>query len=237
MTPDLAPASSIVAELIRGTHDEQLAAPTPCGGITVGELLDHLDSLCVAFTAAATKTPRADGRRAPIPDGSRLGNDWRQRLLTRLDELTHAWQPASAWTGTAQAGGNTLPAQVAGAAALNEVIVHGWDPAIATCQPYPNDDRELADPLQTAYEWVRRVVAQHPHGSAGLFGPTGTRTRQCGAARPADRAHRPRPVVATDPADEPSSAVRRRASVARRKTGAMSATASSVPEATAMTSS
>jgi hypothetical protein len=49
--------------------------------------------------------------------------------------------------------------------------VHGWDLAIATRQPYPNDDQELADPLQTAYEWVRRVVAQHPHGSAGLFGP------------------------------------------------------------------
>ncbi|MCW2643412.1 MAG: hypothetical protein JWP76_5718 [Dactylosporangium sp.] len=137
MTPDLAPASSIVAELIRGTHDEQLAAPTPCGGITVGELLDHLDSLCVAFTAAATKTPRADGRRAPIPDGSRLGNDWRQRLLTRLDELTHAWQPASAWTGTAQAGGNTLPAQVAGAAALNEASSHSTHTAAPDCSDQP----------------------------------------------------------------------------------------------------
>jgi uncharacterized protein (TIGR03086 family) len=171
MTPDLAPAANIAAELVRGIRDEQLVAPTPCGGITVGDLLDHLESLCVAFTAAATKTAGADGGRAPVPDGSRLGDDWRLRLPARLDELTAAWRPAAAWAGTTRAGGNPLPAEVAGAAALNEVIVHGWDLAVATHQSYPGDTQELVDPLRTAYAWVRGVVAQNPDGSAGLFGP------------------------------------------------------------------
>jgi uncharacterized protein (TIGR03086 family) len=171
MTPDLRPATDALADIIRGIRDEQLDAPTPCGDTTVGELLDHVDSLCAAFTAAATKTFRDDGGQAPVPDASRLGTDWRLRLPARLDELAQAWRPAPAWTGMTQAGGNKLPAEVAGSAALDEVIVHGWDLAVATEQPFPNDDPELVVPLQTSYAWVRSVVEQAPHGSPGLFGP------------------------------------------------------------------
>jgi uncharacterized protein (TIGR03086 family) len=171
MTPDLQPASKALAGIIRSVRDDQLSAATPCRGTMVGELLDHVDSLCVAFTAAAVKETRDDGGRAPVPDASRLGTDWRQRLPARLDELAQAWRPATAWTGTTRAGGNELPAQVAGCAALDEVIVHGWDLAVATRQPYPGDDPALAEALQTAYTWVRSVVEQNPHGSPELFGP------------------------------------------------------------------
>jgi uncharacterized protein (TIGR03086 family) len=171
MTPDLRPATGALADIIRGIRDDQLDAPTPCGDTTVGELLDHVDSLCGAFTAAATKTLRDDRGRAPAPDASRLGTDWRQRLPTRLDELAQAWRPATAWTGTTHAGGNELPAETAGSAALDEVIVHGWDLAVATGQPFSGDDPGLVEPLQPAYAWVRTVVEQSPHGNPGLFGP------------------------------------------------------------------
>jgi uncharacterized protein (TIGR03086 family) len=171
MTRDLRPATAAVADIIRGVRDDQLDAPTPSSDTTVGELLDHVDSLGVAFAAAATKSFREDGGRAPAPDASRLGTDWRQRLPARLDELAQAWQPATAWTGTTQVGGNEMPAESAGSAVVNEVIVHGWDLAVATGQPFPGDDPALIEALQTAYAWVRSVVEQSPHGSPGLFGP------------------------------------------------------------------
>jgi uncharacterized protein (TIGR03086 family) len=171
MTPGLRPATGALAGIIRGVRDDQLDAPTPCSNTTVGELLDHVDSLCAAFAAAASKSFREDGGRAPVPDASRLGTDWRQRLPARLGELAQAWQPATAWTGTTQAGGNELPAEIAGSAALDEVIVHGWDLAVATGQPFPGDDPALAEALQTSYAWARSVVEQSPHGSPGLFGP------------------------------------------------------------------
>ena len=171
MTPDLRPATGALADIIRGVRDDRLGAPTPCSNTTVGELLDHIDSLCAAFAAAANKSFREDGGRAPVPDASRLGTDWRQRLSARLDELAQAWQPATAWTGMTQAGGNELPAEIAGSAALDEVIVHGWDLAVATGQPFPSDDPALAEALQTSYAWVRSVVEQSPHASPGLFGP------------------------------------------------------------------
>jgi len=170
--PDLRPATQALARIVRGVSDDQLHAPTPRGGISVGELLDHIDSLCIAFAAAGTKTPRADGGQAPVPDASRLGTDWRQRLPDRLDELAQAWRPATAWTGTTRAGGNDMPAAAAGSAALDEVLVHGWDLAVATGQAPPGgDDPALTEGLQNAYAFVRSVVEQSPAGSPGLFGP------------------------------------------------------------------
>ncbi|GIH94649.1 TIGR03086 family metal-binding protein [Planobispora siamensis] len=171
MTTDPRPATAVLADLIGRVRDDQLTAPTPCGGISVGELLDHIDSLCGAFTAAAAKTPIEGGGTAPVPDASRLGEDWRRRIPARLDELARAWREAPAWEGTTEVGGLRLPGAVAGAAALDEVVVHGWDLAVATGQSYPGADPALAEVLGTAYRWVGTIAAEQPEGSPGLFGP------------------------------------------------------------------
>ncbi|MFI6793340.1 TIGR03086 family metal-binding protein [Nonomuraea sp. NPDC050383] len=171
MTADLGPATDALAAIIRSLPGDRLSAPTPSGGITVAELLDHIDGLCVAFTAAATKTPLEDGGRARTPDASRLGDDWRDRIPARLDELARAWRAPSAWSGTAEVGGGRMPAEVAGAAAVDEVVIHGWDVAVATGQPYPGEEPALAEALREAYTWVSAVAAGSPQGSPGLFGP------------------------------------------------------------------
>jgi uncharacterized protein (TIGR03086 family) len=99
VTENLAPATGALTELLAGVRDEHLTAPTPCDGITVGDLPDHVDSLCRTFTAAATKTHLPDGGAAPIPDATRLGPDWRDRLPARLTDLAAAWRAEPAWTG------------------------------------------------------------------------------------------------------------------------------------------
>jgi uncharacterized protein (TIGR03086 family) len=50
-----------------------------------------------------------------------------------------AWRRPQDWDGTAEAGGITMPAHVAATVALNEVLVHGWDLAVATGQDYKAD--------------------------------------------------------------------------------------------------
>ncbi len=165
MHPELTPATQAMALLVADIGDDQLAAPTPCPGSTVADLLDHVGGLCLAFTGAAAKDP-ATGSQSPSADGSRLDQDWRARLPERLDRLAAAWQDDGAWAGLTRAGGVDLPGEVAGRVAANEVVVHGWDLARATGHEYACEPGVL----QAAYEFVQQAVAQNPDGSEGLFG-------------------------------------------------------------------
>ena len=73
--------------------------------------------------------------------------DWRTRIPAALTSLAQAWREPAAWTGTTRVGGVDLPGDSAGIFALDEVLVHGWDLAVATGQPYDADDSSLY-PLQ-----------------------------------------------------------------------------------------
>ena len=60
-----------------------------------------------------------------------------------------------------------LPSEIAGVIALDEVVVHGWDLAVATGQPYAVEPHLL----ETVYGFVRGAAKQNPQGTPGLFGP------------------------------------------------------------------
>jgi len=160
---DLTPATGTLARIVTDISDDQLGAPTPCRGSSVADLLDHVDGLCLAFTAAA----KGASSRGPSADGAQLGADWRTRIPARLAELAGAWRDEAAWSGMTTAGGLEMPGEVAGRVAINEVVVHGWDLAEATGQDYACD----GDLVQAASSFVQSVVAQNPDGSSGLFGP------------------------------------------------------------------
>jgi uncharacterized protein (TIGR03086 family) len=164
---DLEPATSMVARLVEGIEDDQLSGPTPCRDTTVGALLDHVDGLSQAFAAAADKTALEGPGRAPSADASQLGPDWRARIPRRLAVLGTAWNEPSAWEGMTRAGPIDMPADVAGLVALDEVVVHGWDLAVATGQEI-DCPPELAEAL---YGFVRNAVSQNPGGTPGMFGP------------------------------------------------------------------
>src|SRR5690349_6302963 len=83
-TIDFGPATTAVGRLVRGVRDDQLGAPTPCPDYTVGDLLDHLGGLAVAFRDAATKETPPGGAQ-PQADGSSLEDGWRDRIATALD--------------------------------------------------------------------------------------------------------------------------------------------------------
>src|SRR5215207_4830940 len=95
---DLTPAASDMARLVTSVADDQLGAPTPCPEYTLGDLLDHVGGLSLAFAGAAAKVSGA-GTQAPSGDASRLGDDWRTRILRDLVTLADAWRDPVAWTG------------------------------------------------------------------------------------------------------------------------------------------
>jgi uncharacterized protein (TIGR03086 family) len=163
---DLAPATGTLTVIVQGIRDDQLGDPTPCTGTSIVDLLDHVDGLSLAFTAAATKT-EMPGNQGPSADASRLGPDWRQRVPQRLQDLAKAWARPDAWTGMTKAGGLDLPAELAGTIALNEVLIHAWDLAVATGQSYT----AAPEHVEAATGFVAPQATQHPEGTPGLFGP------------------------------------------------------------------
>jgi len=169
---DLEPATSELARLIGGIADDQLSAPTPCAQLNLGDLLDHVDGLALAFAAAARKDREFGSQPPPPPDGAGLGPAWRERLPARLADLAGAWSDERAWTGPTCAGGIDMDGGVTGLVALDEIVVHGWDIAVASGQRYEVDPSLLA----AVFEFVDRSVRQNPQGTPGVFDapvPTG----------------------------------------------------------------
>lgn len=169
---DLDPAAREVIGLLDGVGDDQLDDPTPCADTPVAALLNHFVGLTLAFTWAARKTTASevgssDGGPAP-PTAEHLDPDWRTVLPQRLTELVEAWRDPAAWEGMTVAGGVTLPAEQMGAVALDEIVLHGWDLATATGQPF------RCDPASTAVVLAFTTAATQPEHAAsreGLFGP------------------------------------------------------------------
>jgi uncharacterized protein (TIGR03086 family) len=167
-TIDLRPATLLVAEVVRDVGDDQLTSVTPCPAYTLGDLLDHVGGLSLAFTAAARKEVLPEAQRGPSADAARLGEDWRSRIPEALDRLANAWQQPDAWSGMTQAGPIELPGEVGGLVALDEVVVHGWDLAVASGQRYQPDEATL----QAVHDFVGQFSGPgHEAERAGMFGP------------------------------------------------------------------
>lgn len=131
---DLRPAADEMSALIRGVPDELLGRATPCPAYRLGDLIDHVGGLALAFAAAAAKDGGPLTAAARPGDAARLGADWQARIPRDLSALAAAWRDPAAWTGMTRVGGADLPGEIAGLAAIDELVVHGWDIARASAR-------------------------------------------------------------------------------------------------------
>ena len=154
---DIHPAAQRTIGVATSVADEQLDLPTPCPEACVGDLIDHLGVFAVGFVAAARKESEGDTPPPPTPSRSNLEAGWRDRLSRDLLALADAWQDPEAWDGSTFAGGIEMPAEVVGLVALDELVVHGWDIAVATGQPYepPAHEIEAAMAFVTSFDAPR----------------------------------------------------------------------------------
>jgi uncharacterized protein (TIGR03086 family) len=171
---DLSASTRTLATLVERVDDEQLDAPTPCPDYAVGDLLDHIGGMAVAFADAARK---AQGTNVTTPpEGSRdhLPPDWRTRIPADLLALGDAWSTAGAWDGDTTIAGMTMPAAVVGTVGLNEVVTHAWDLARAVGQPFEADHESIVGCM----EFIGPL--SEPEAEAGrgpMFGPVVTPAR------------------------------------------------------------
>ncbi len=151
---DLSPACGRMIDVLAGITADQLAGATPCDGFTVAELLGHVDASAIRLGALARREA------AEEPDGSS-----RELIGTHVRALATAWQEPGAWQGSTDVG-IELANEVWGRIALTEMVLHGWDLATATGQPF-----ELPEPtLQAVGEYLTEVLPGLPEPVRAAWG-------------------------------------------------------------------
>lgn len=141
---DFGPATATMRRLVLGTSEDRLTDPTPCPDYTVGDLVQHIGGLTLAFTGAAHKQPVPGGDEGGSGNASLLETGWRLLIARDLEILADSWQNPAAYDGRTRAGGVDLAGAEAAVVALNELVVHGWDLAVATGQRYHPDPTSVA---------------------------------------------------------------------------------------------
>ena len=166
---DFWPGAQRLAGLVERIGDDDLGKPTPCPAYTLGDLIDHVGGLALAFTAAARKAGGPYVEQNRPGQASRLGTGWRERIPADLQHLARAWGEPGAWTGMTRIAGMDAPAGMVGLTAADELVVYGWDVARATGQPYACEP----DLLEAARQFLDQFAS--PDAQAGpdvAFGPS-----------------------------------------------------------------
>lgn len=165
---DLGPAVRRLADLVANVGDDALGQPTPCPAYSLGDLVEHVGGLALAFTAAGRKERSAYTEMNGAGDASRLGADWRERIPRDLAALAQTWADPAAWTGMTRIAGDDSPAGVVGLVLADELAVHGWDVARASGQVYSCE----TDILEAALRFLQMFASPDaPAGPEVAFGP------------------------------------------------------------------
>jgi uncharacterized protein (TIGR03086 family) len=133
-----------MADLVAGVPESSLGDPTPCSEYTVADLLDHIVGFTRGLTLAARKQLDPDSPPPAPGAAANLVADWREVLPGEVRALAEAWKEPGAFEGQSRAGGLDLPTEVVAGVALEELVVHGWDLAVATGQAFEASPADLA---------------------------------------------------------------------------------------------
>jgi uncharacterized protein (TIGR03086 family) len=120
--------------VVAGIRPEQLDAPTPCDDFTVRGVLEHMIGGATAFAAAYRGTPPAE------PDL----HDPLARFGDVLGDLVAAMTAPGALDQTVAAPFGEVPGDTFARFVVLDGLVHGWDMAVATGQPYEPPDQLVA---------------------------------------------------------------------------------------------
>lgn len=150
--PLMTRATQRTAELARGVRQEQLGSATPCAEFDVKGLLNHLEWVAEMFESV--------GRGGERPEQGPYAGDFPDRA----GRMLATWSRPEAWEGTSPAMGG-LPMTVLAHMWLVDMVVHGWDLARATDQPYEPEPEAVTRALAFTDQMVEMGR------SRGAFGP------------------------------------------------------------------
>ncbi|GLZ39559.1 TIGR03086 family metal-binding protein [Actinokineospora sp. NBRC 105648] len=131
----MAKAADSAVTVARNVTPDQFDLPTPCPGWTVRDLANHL-------TLWSAKVSERSARRLPPPgDGSEdESNDftagWPAPFVEGVARAVEAWDAPGALEGETVMMADARPAKFIHDMVFGELVLHAWDLAVATGQPF-----------------------------------------------------------------------------------------------------
>lgn len=150
--------------VVGGIAPGQLHDPTPCTEFDIGQLRDHvlgwLDTFAAGFADPGGQAPRAslDGYQPPA--------DAVATVRAAADSLARTLDSGAAQRPL-RLGGNAMPGDMALSMILWEYLVHGWDLARATAQPWSPPTAAAQESLAFA----PGLLTPDYQGEGKAFGP------------------------------------------------------------------
>jgi uncharacterized protein (TIGR03086 family) len=160
----MVPAAEETVAVVGGVAPALLSGPTPCPEYDVAGLLAHVaDWTGVRALTAARKEPPPDTA-TDVTEVAEPG--WTKRYAELARASASAWSEPEAWDGeTGLSGAGRMPAGFIGGIVFGELLLHGWDLAVATGQRFAPDG-ELAATLFDRLTAMGDLARQ-----GGVFGP------------------------------------------------------------------
>jgi uncharacterized protein (TIGR03086 family) len=147
--PQMAAAAAESARIVGGVRGDQLSAATPCGDWDLHALLNHI----ILWTAYSAER-RATGEQVPeelMNTDFAAEPGYAADYAAQLDKAVAAWSDPAAWERNLNVMGTPTPAADVASLLIAEMVLHGWDAAKASGQPYAARD-DVAQAVLTAVE-------------------------------------------------------------------------------------
>ena len=157
---DLTAAIAATETIVAGIAAGQWGAPTPCTGVDVRALVNHLVAGNLGFVSLVYGTPRPDG------DADLLGAEPAEAFRTAAASLTTALGSPGMLDRTYPLPFGQVPGLGLIEIRLIEHLGHGWDLARATRQPAPFPD----DLAERGLAVARRQLENRTAGVRAPFG-------------------------------------------------------------------
>jgi uncharacterized protein (TIGR03086 family) len=139
MHAELTDAADAAARTVDHVTPAQFGGPTPCAEWDVRTLLNHL----ILWTSHSLER-RAQGE-SVAPELMEIDfaaePDFAAAYRAQLARALAAWADPAVWERELDMMGTRTPAADVGALIIAELVLHGWDLAVATGQDYSVSDR------------------------------------------------------------------------------------------------
>jgi uncharacterized protein (TIGR03086 family) len=148
---------SVVDETTRivdNVSDDQLAAPSPCAGWTVRDVLNHITGGATMFAVSAEQGSVPDDMVGQLMGGDNLGNDPQGAWSTAAKRALSAFEAPGVLDKVVKLPFGEMPAGAALDIAVFDVATHACDIAHATSQDIQDDAT-----FEAALEMGKQVVS------------------------------------------------------------------------------